>query len=49
MVTFFFHAYVTCTNIKETIKQLNYQTTTYNGKGTSYLWFHISLQILFIV
>jgi len=36
-------------NIKGAIEQLDYQTATYDGKGTSYLYFRIPLQILFIV
>jgi uncharacterized membrane protein len=35
-------------NIKAAINQIDYQTATYNGKGISYLYFRIPLQILFI-
>ncbi len=36
-------------NIKASIEQLNYQTGAYDGKGLTYLWFRIPLQILFIL
>ncbi|WP_047789353.1 DoxX family protein [Tenacibaculum mesophilum] len=36
-------------NIKASLENLNYQTGTYNGKGLSYLWFRIPLQLFFIV
>jgi uncharacterized membrane protein len=36
-------------NINASIKHLNYQTGTYNGKGINYLWFRIPLQFLFII
>jgi len=36
-------------NIKASIEQLNYQTGTYDGKGLTYLWFRIPLQVLFII
>ena len=35
-------------NIKASLENLNYQTGTYNGKGLSYLWFRIPLQLFFI-
>lgn len=36
-------------NIKASIEQLNYQSGTYDGKGLTYLWFRIPLQVLFII
>ena len=36
-------------NINAALKNVDYQKATFNGKGTSYLWFRIPLQILFIV
>jgi uncharacterized membrane protein len=36
-------------NIYAAIKNVDYQTATYNGPGLSYLWFRVPLQILFIV
>lgn len=36
-------------NMKASIEQLNYQTGVYDGKGPTYLWFRIPLQILFIL
>lgn len=35
-------------NIKASFEHLNYQTTTYDGKGLAYLWIRVPLQILFI-
>lgn len=35
-------------NIKASLENLNYQTGTYDGKGLSYLWFRIPLQVFFI-
>ena len=35
-------------NIKASLENLNYQTGTYDGKGLSYLWFRIPLQLFFI-
>lgn len=35
-------------NIYSSIKQVDYQKATFDGKGLSYLWFRIPLQILFI-
>lgn len=35
-------------NIKAATEQINYQTATFDGKGITYLWFRIPLQILFI-
>ncbi|GAA4793937.1 hypothetical protein GCM10023231_22890 [Olivibacter ginsenosidimutans] len=36
-------------NIYAAIKQLNYETATFDGKGISYLWFRIPFQILLIL
>lgn len=36
-------------NMKSSIEQLNYQSGTYDGKGLTYLWFRIPLQVLFII
>jgi hypothetical protein len=35
-------------NIKEAIDHVDYQNATFEGKGLSYLWFRIPLQLLFI-
>ena len=35
-------------NIKASLENLNYQTGAYDGKGLSYLWFRIPLQVFFI-
>lgn len=35
-------------NIKAAIQHIDYEKGTFNGKGPSYLWFRIPLQILFI-
>ncbi|TDQ27899.1 DoxX family protein [Tenacibaculum caenipelagi] len=35
-------------NIKSSLENLNYQTGTYDGKGLSYLWFRVPLQLFFI-
>lgn len=35
-------------NVFASIKHLNYETATYDGKGVSYLWFRIPFQILLI-
>ena len=36
-------------NINAAINQVDYEKGTFEGSGTSYLWFRIPLQILFIV
>jgi uncharacterized membrane protein len=36
-------------NIYAATKQIDYQKGTFDGKGTTYLYFRIPLQILFIV
>ena len=36
-------------NINAAIKHIDYEKANYNGKGISYLWFRIPLQIVFIV
>lgn len=36
-------------NIYATIKHIDYQKGNFDGKGLTYLWFRIPLQILFIV
>lgn len=35
-------------NIHAAIKHVNLETASYDGKGLSYLWFRIPLQLLFI-
>lgn len=35
-------------NIKASLENLNYQTGNYDGKGITYLWFRIPLQLFFI-
>jgi|SRR5690606_29055074 uncharacterized membrane protein len=35
-------------NIHAALKKVNFETGTYTGNGTSYLWFRIPLQIFFI-
>ena len=36
-------------NIKAAIEQIDYQTATLIGKGISYLWFRVPLQVLYVV
>jgi len=36
------------TNILASIRHLNYETATFDGKGTEYLWFRIPFQVLLI-
>jgi len=36
-------------NIKASLENINYQTGELNGKGLSYLWFRIPLQLFFIL
>lgn len=36
------------TNILASIRHLNYETATYDGKGTGYLWFRIPFQVFLI-
>ena len=36
------------TNILASIRHLNYETATFDGKGTEYLWFRIPFQALLI-
>lgn len=36
-------------NINAAYKSVDYQTATYQGRGVSYLWLRIPMQILFIV
>lgn len=36
-------------NIYAAVKQLNYETATFDGKGISYLWFRIPFQALLIL
>lgn len=36
-------------NIYASVHHINYQKATFDGHGTSYLWFRIPLQLLFIV
>lgn len=36
-------------NIKASLDNLNYQTGTFDGPGTIYLWFRVPLQVLFIL
>lgn len=36
-------------NVYAAMNNLNYQTGTLDGKGITYLWFRIPLQILFII
>ena len=35
-------------NINAAIKKVDYENATYNGKGLSYLWFRVPLQMFFI-
>jgi len=44
-----FFVLVLPSNIYATIKQLNYETGTFDGKGISYLWFRIPFQALLIL
>lgn len=43
-----FFILVLTANINAAIKKVNYQKATLDGPGTTYLWFRIPLQILFI-
>lgn len=36
-------------NIHATLKQVDYQKASFNGKGLIYLWFRLPLQLIFIV
>lgn len=36
-------------NINAAIKHVNYETATYDGKGISYLWLRIPMQVFFII
>lgn len=36
------------TNIYASMRHLNYETATFDGKGTEYLWFRIPFQLLLI-
>ncbi|MCM5529293.1 hypothetical protein [Parasegetibacter sp. NRK P23] len=36
-------------NVLAAVKQVNYQKGDFSGAGTSYLWFRVPLQVLFIV
>ena len=36
-------------NIKAALEEINYQTGQMNGPGTTYLWFRVPLQLLFIL
>lgn len=47
-ILIFFLLLMVPANIKASLENLNYQTGTYNGKGLSYLWFRIPLQLFFI-
>ncbi len=44
-----FFVLVLPTNIYAAIKRLNYETGTFDGKGSSYLWFRIPFQFLLIL
>jgi len=44
-----FFALILPTNIYAAIKQLNYETGTFDGKGISYLWFRIPFQVLLVL
>jgi len=36
-------------NIHAAIRHINYETATYDGKGTGYLWIRIPMQVFFII
>ncbi|MEO8517475.1 MAG: hypothetical protein ABI426_12045 [Flavobacterium sp.] len=36
-------------NINATLKHVDHENATYNGKGVKYLWFRIPLQVFFIL
>jgi uncharacterized membrane protein len=44
-----FFALLLPANIYAAIKRIDYQKGTFNGRGLSYLWVRVPLQILFIV
>ena len=45
----FFFILLLPANIHAALHRVDYQQATFNGKGVSYLWFRIPLQVLFIV
>lgn len=44
-----FFIFILPANINAAIKHVDYQKGTFDGKGLTYLWFRVPLQILFIV
>lgn len=48
MLLIVFFILILPTNIYASMRQLNYETATFDGKGTEYLWFRIPFQLLLI-
>lgn len=48
MLLIVFFILILPTNIYASMKHLNYETATFDGKGTEYLWFRIPFQLLLI-
>jgi len=48
MLLIVFFLLILPTNIYASIKHLNYETATFDGKGPGYLWFRIPFQLLLI-
>lgn len=48
MLLIVFFILILPTNIYASMRHLNYETATFDGKGTEYLWFRIPFQLLLI-
>ncbi|MGE8292238.1 MAG: hypothetical protein ACN6ON_11185 [Sphingobacterium sp.] len=48
MLLIVFFILILPTNIYASMRHLNYETATFDGKGTGYLWFRIPFQLLLI-
>ncbi|KQX00544.1 hypothetical protein [Flavobacterium sp. Root420] len=47
--TLFFLIFMLPANIYAAVKHIDYQKGSFDGKGITYLWFRVPLQLLFIV
>ena len=47
--TIFFLVFMLPANIYAAVKHIDYQKGSFDGKGITYLWFRVPLQLLFIV
>jgi uncharacterized membrane protein len=47
--TIFFLIFMLPANIYAAVKHIDYQKGSFDGKGITYLWFRVPLQLLFIV